>query len=348
MLSATANRCRAAYLGMQQDGWFHTRAQQLKDDGSSWVDLQDNKSNNKVECSNDKGVHGDLDADIVDTGTNTYARNGAASGSRWGRSSASNLVSWGSMPYYSFYSGNYINWLALTTPTGRTQTRLEIVQQVAMDTIDKLDGVNLGLMRYSRDADGGMVTYPVSELTATSKQDMKDLIKSYTAAGNTPLSETFYEAYSYLAGKDVKYGVDSSDEFGKFPSVAGSRVGNDPAGKTYDSPMDYSCQKTFIVYLTDGLPTSDTSASSDIQNLLDKEVDDKGQPVGDKCDAKGPDGTDNGKCMVQLAGYMNRNDLSSSVIGKQNVTTYVIGFGDEIATSKGYLDAIAAAGGGKS
>src|ERR1044071_9181372 len=89
--------------------------------------------------------------------------------------------------------------------------------------------------------------------------------------------------------------------FGKFPSVAGSRVNGDINSKNYDSPMDYSCQKTFIVYLTDGLPTSDTDANSDIQNLLDNEYvldPATNKPtttkVGEKCVDKGPDGTDNG------------------------------------------------------
>ena len=356
-VSTLANRCRAAYLSIQQDGWYHGRFQQISDDGKSWVDLMSTHPDNKLECQGDNGVHGDLDPSLVDGGSNLYPRNGSST-TRWGKNGSTGQLSWtssGGRPYYSFYSGNYVNWLNQTTPTGRTKTRLQIVQEVATKTIEGLSGVNLGLMRYSRDADGGMVTYPVSELTATTKVDMEKLINGYTAGGNTPLSETFFEAYHYLHGDDVDYGTDSTDENGKFPSVAGSRVGADINSKKYDSPMDFSCQKTFIVYLTDGLPTSDTDASSDIQNLLDKEyvldpVTNKPTTtkVGDKCDDKGPDGTDNGECMVQLAGYMQRQDMrpDAEVIGLQNVTTYVIGFGSEIATSKDYLDRIATAGGG--
>ncbi|HKW84887.1 MAG TPA: hypothetical protein VJN68_14140, partial [Burkholderiaceae bacterium] len=311
-INATANRCAALYAGMQQDGWYHGRFQQLVDDGSYWQDLVNSKPDNKIECAADMGVHGDLDPSIVDTGSNLYARNGSGT-NRWGRSTSAGQIVWasrsGSKPQYSMYSGNYVNWINQTVASGRTKTRLQIVQEVASKTIDGLSGVNLGLMRYSRDADGGMVTYPVSELTTASKTAMKALINGYTAAGNTPLSETFFEAYHYLHGDNVDYGLDSTDNSGLFPSVAGSRVNADINSKKYDSPMDYSCQKTFIVYLTDGLPTSDTDANSDIQNLLDNEVDDKGNKVGAKCDDKGPDGTDNGKCMVQLSGYMNRGDL---------------------------------------
>jgi len=341
MFTKAANRCRAAYLSMQQDGWYHGQFQQISDDTKSWVDLMTDHPDNKVECQEDNGNHGDLDPSVKDTGTNTYPRNGSST-SRWGRNGATGQMDWTNKAQYSVYSGNYVNWLNQTTKSGRTKTRLQIVQQVASDTIDKLTGVNLGLMRYDRNADGGMVTYPVSELTATSKQEMKDMINGYKPGGNTPLSETYYESYLYLSGGDVKYGTDSQDENGAFPSVAGSRVGNDPKGKTYDSPMDFSCQKTFIVYLTDGLPTSDTNANSAIQGLLDKEG------KGEKCPDNGPDNkTDDGKCMVNLAGYLARHDMRSDVTGDQTATTYVIGFGDEIAESKDYLDAIATAGGGK-
>ncbi|MEZ5459550.1 MAG: PilC/PilY family type IV pilus protein [Steroidobacteraceae bacterium] len=49
--------------------------------------------------------------------------------------------------------------------------------------------------------------------------------------------------------------------------------------------------------------------------------------------------------MVALARYLNSADLNTAVIGRQSVKTYMIGFGEDIATSKDFLDEIAAAGG---
>ena len=49
--------------------------------------------------------------------------------------------------------------------------------------------------------------------------------------------------------------------------MAGSRVGNVVTAKKYDSPMDFSCQTTTIVYLTDGLPTEDVDATASIDAL---------------------------------------------------------------------------------
>ncbi len=69
---------------------------------------------------------------------------------------------------------------------------------------------------------------------------------------------------------------------------------------------------------------------------------------GATCPARGPDGSANGACLVNLAGYMFNHDMRGNVTGKQVVTTYVVGFGDDIAESADYLEDVATAGGGKS
>ena len=129
----------------------------------------------------------------------------------------------------------------------------------------------------------------------------------------TPLSETLYEATQYLRGGAVDFGNNSrlSPNSGDaFPSVAASRqAGN---SNLYDSPMDLNCQKTYIVFLTDGLPTSDNEADAEIQTL-----------TGATCS-----GTGDGRCLEELSGYLFSSDLRADVAGQQNVTSYWIGFGD--------------------
>ena len=114
---------------------------------------------------------------------------------------------------YVFYTGNYVNWA--TPGNGNstiTQTRLQIVQQAAKDTIDQLaaaNNTNVGLMRYSNNttqgcdntasAEGGMVLQPVGPVAANAATT-KTLIDAINASGCTPLSETMYEAYQYLSG----------------------------------------------------------------------------------------------------------------------------------------------------
>ena len=99
--------------------------------------------------------------------------------------------------------------------------------------------------------------------------------------------------------------------------------------------MDYCCQKTFIVYLTDGLPTDDTESNDEIEALPDFATDgfvsDAEGGGGAKCPADGPGWRPSsepadGRCMVNLAGYMFKHDMRDGVTGKQNVTDLHRGF----------------------
>ncbi len=294
-----------------------------------------------VECLADDGVDGNLTATdpypISGTSTSsTGVWTGVAANSYW--RSANGVAA-------TLYSGNYIAyWNQFRTTT--VGTRMSIMKTAAVNLLNSLSGVNVGLMRYSRNAgdgdlraSGGMVAYPVSPIESNRAQ-LVDAVNAYTAAGFTPLSETLYEAYRYFSGGAVLYGNDSVP----FASVAESR---DPAtsdGADYDSPADISCQKNFIVYLTDGLPTADSESNAAINTL-----------TGGQCDAAGsgsdPSWPDAGICLAALSGYMFNNDLrpDSEVRGQQNVTSYWIGFGDDVAGGAAFdfLQRAAAAGGGR-
>jgi type IV pilus assembly protein PilY1 len=373
-----ANRCQAAYKGLKSDGWWNGRVAQLNatSNATGWIDLQDKQPDRKVECEADASVHGDVNADSNDSGNKKWARDSGTPGdsARWtSNKDATGVIDWdgnkkagiAAKNRVNFYSANYINWFNLPEDKkgggSIIKTRMEIVKEVANKVIDKLTDVNLGLMRYSNnaandndelEAQGGMVTYAISPLTTTSRTAMKTLINSYTPDGWTPLSETLYEAQQYLGGGSVVFGDTSAPS----KSVKESRTGGLSTSKTYESPMDYSCQSTFVVYLTDGLPTQDTQADKAIQELPNFGAegfvptsaggggsDAKGNAV---CPAKGPE-TTSGRCMVNLAGYMHNHDYNTTVGGKQTITTYIVGFGSEITASKAYLDNIAKAGGGR-
>lgn len=350
------NRCRASYTTMQAQGQWIGRAQQVTS-GGGWGNL--GSTSRKVECADDHGIHGDRLASDGPSNESKYARSSGG----WTNSPS---LSWNNKQQYAFYSANYMNWYH-GTEEGSAETRLEIVQKVAKQLITDLEGVNLGLMRYSVNtkrstepddylARGGMVTYPISELTPAAKEAMIDQISSWRPNGYTPLSETYYEAYQYLSGGSVVFGNNSTDGDNPMPSVAASRVGNTLTSNTYDSPMDYNCQRTFVVYLTDGLPTQDEEATAAIQALPNfatdgyVAVEDGGN--GSQCPAKGPSGNEqggedaDGRCMINLAAYMYNHDMHA-MPGKQNVITYVVGFGDDIVASADYLENIAKAGGGE-
>ena len=145
-------------------------------------------------------------------------------------------------------------------PTG-FKTRLEIVQDVATDLLDTINDVNVGLAYFNRNTDtsndGGRIAYAIEDIE-TARGPIQAVINGLVPDGNTPLSETLYEAAQYFTGGRVTYGT---------ASVAASREPGDSS--LYHSPIDYNCQKNFIVYLTDGEPTRDDAADSAIVNMTD-------------------------------------------------------------------------------
>ena len=264
---------------------------------------------------------------------------------------------------YTIYSGNYLNWYNFSTTT-TIGTRISVVQQAASNLINSLSNVNIGLMRYSNDvsangrlsadqaAQGGMVVYPVSPIS-TNRTSLVSALNSYDADGWTPLSETMYEAYLYFSGSAVHFGNSSIVSGAPFPSVPASRVGGVATSDTYQSPIQYSCQKNFIVFLTDGLPTQDNQADSLIASLpneatLGGPCDDTTQPPFSNLPGGWGPAATAGKCLSALTKYMFNTDLSASLNGQQNLQTYFIGFGNDpgLAEAFGFLQAASSKGGG--
>jgi len=334
-----AFKCNAAIQAFTTAGFYVAdRAAQWRGNPLRWRGINGNTSNSFwVECRADAGIHGD-----GMNGLKLWAADGPLVGP-WTPLSALQ-IGWnqnGANNSYVFYSANYINWLRNASTI--VQTRLEIVQQVAKATIDELvvaDNVNVGLMRFSNNTDGGCSNTATAEggmmlreinAVAANATAMKNDIDAMNADGCTPLSESMYEAYLYWSGSAVDYGINSRSSpgsGGSMPSVLSSRQSAPNTG-LYQSPLAISCQKNFIVLLTDGLPTSDNSANTEIQSL-----------IGGNCAGSG-----DGRCLEEIAQYMYENDVRPSLAGLQNVTTYTIGFGPEVSGSAALQNTAAGAGG---
>ncbi|MGH8243710.1 MAG: pilus assembly protein [Steroidobacteraceae bacterium] len=329
--------CNAAAATMADAGYYVAdRAAQWRGSPKRWRNINgSNASDAWVECRADAGIHGN--------GVNTSRLWASDSSGPWS-SVSSQQIGWnqnGAGSGYVFYTGNYINWLN----NGGTiiQSRLEIMKIVASQTIAQLaasDQVNVGLMQFSNNtndgcsntatSEGGMVLEPIGPV-GTNSAAMLDAIDDLNADGCTPLSETMYEAYLYLSGGNVDYGLNSR----KFPGSGGSQpsvlTSREAAPNTgdYKSPLTESCEKNFIVLLTDGLPTADNSANTEVEAL-----------IGGSCT-----GTGNGRCLDDMSKYMYENDIRPSLAGLQNVTTYTIGFGPEVNSSQLLQNTASLAGG---
>lgn len=234
------------------------------------------------------------------------------------------------------------------------KTRLQVVKDVTNELVEELrlsDDVNIGLMHFdaapsTNNEEGGMIAIPAGRASTTAASFIAELNRLY-AASNTPLSESFYEAALYMKGATPKFGngTNAAYEDGNDwtnpskPSVAASK-----SGSTYKSPIQYSCQKSNIILLTDGQPTYDNSANNDIRALINTSGAANTLHQASTCRNPGTNSSSrSGECMPHLAEHLANQDASNSQPGKQTVNTYTIGF----ATNQTLLEDTAAAGNGR-
>lgn len=275
--------CDAA-SSLEVTGYYLGRVSQNR---SGWQDdITNNNVTDFVECEVDNGVHGQITGD-----SNVWA---SSNNGPWSIDSADS-IDWGSVGLSTvLYSGNYLNYFIVSEDT--IVTRLSVMQDVITSLLNSISGVNVGLMRFSENWEGGMVVGAMDDID-TNRDSLIAALDAMTARGSTPLSETYYEAAMYYQGNDVDYGLTSTP----IESVPESRIGD-----LYKSPILEECQKNYVVLLTDGNPVADYLSSTRLNKLnIDSCV---------------------GNCLDEIAKSIGTNDQSSVVRRDQFVSTYTIGF----------------------
>jgi len=356
---ASKNVCQASVSPLQSSGFYQDRlAYWQDDDHQRWQRLSDDENNAYVECQQDEGLHG-----ITAESGARYIADGDQGA--WTSNEAQSL-DWRSVgASYSLYSANFLNWQQQSSTTLRS--RLDIVKEVVANVVDSSTNINVALMRFDHNGEGGMTSFAMQDV-ATARDAFKARLNEYQAGGVTPLSETLYEASLYFRGNAVDYGLNSyGNDWQLEPSVLSSRGADNAA--LYQSPIAFQCQKNFVILLTDGEPTSDISANEKIPALPgffeatgktscsgrredddddhDGDDDDDDDDDGDDDDDHGGDDDDDhderklqlrssnsdegkdGECLDELAQYLANSDQSSDFSGDQTVTTYTIGFQSE-------------------
>lgn len=317
------------------------------------------------------------------------------------------------------YTGNFLNWYFCTGAAPNcnaganfdanakrkpgASTRLEIARSASKNIVDSLDKVRVGLARYNSASSGagGELVVQVGDNTSTQKTTLKTAIDAFSPSGTTPLAETLSGIGSYFA--KVPSGTTAvnltlhPDKSGMTPTYLnqstaaasaifdgdGASLRNGVAGTpTITAPIQYSCQKSFAVLMTDGRPQGDQSvsgvgavANSSLCDYLgiigscptsgSSQYGRKGAANGTGADAAYHVNGSNKQLHIgdahdyesQGSDYLDdvaaalyeidlRPDLTKLSGMKNNVLTYAIGFADEQAISDPLLKEAAAAGGG--
>ncbi len=280
-----------------------------------------------VDCQADDPSNG------LTTGDNNRPKNATSLPAY--TTSSSQAIGWGGRPRFKLYSGNYMNYIS-NAALQDSVTRIEAAQFAVNQIIDANPSIRFGLMVFNRNDttahSGGRVIFKIDTMDAARRTTMHSVVDSTVANGNTPLAETLWEAYRYFSGQTVDFG-DNDTGVTPLRDLTAEVGGTASTGGTYISPFQFSCQKAYIVYVTDGDPTSDSDANTKIQTL-----------IGHNCDAA------NGvsSCLDDLAGWMHTNDANSTLPDPQTVNTFTVGFGGGISASgRQLLIDTAAKGGGE-
>ena len=228
---------------------------------------------------------------------------------------------WGLDEAYTWYSAHYMDWLYDSSQQVVDRTRIEIAQDVISSIVAANTGIDFGLMEFNGGwsnptANGGRVLHRIIENMSTSDRDnVVNLVDDMKAGGSTPLCETSYEAYLYLAGKHLKWGADRDTTRSNWDEIPRDTSAELSSGK-YDSPVT-GCAYTYVIIMTDGEPKLDQSANDLIEALSGKTCSNYPNYNGDQ----------EKHCLPELAEYMANNDLDGDPTnGNQFGITYTIGF----------------------
>ncbi|MCH7831111.1 MAG: PQQ-binding-like beta-propeller repeat protein [Proteobacteria bacterium] len=304
-IAKTSFVCASAAGQVNAIGSYTGVMAQHREKGPKWQTIKDRKLLNTVECADDSGIHGN------GTTGELYAKAGK-SGFEF-TSNAAEEIDWESFPTnltYTLYAGNYLNWRE--NPPLDDIKRIDVVKTVLKKVLSAYDDVNLALVRFNN-TDGGAIIHAMQDLE-TSRASLYGKVDAITAFGNTPLSETLYEAALYWQGMLAHYGELVDDH----PT--------DPDALSVLSPEIYkapptaagSCPRNFNVILTDGLPKNDADTEFLAPTLPGWE-ETLGRTV---CD----DYVNEGDCLDDIAEYLFKHDINPNVVGTQFVKTYAAGF----------------------
>lgn len=258
-------------------------------------------------------------------------------------------------------NGSFSACLGGGTHTLYRRARVTAAQEILREVICQVNAVGevrFGLAQFRRggDPNGGYVVVPANDyldstgnpnvytLNGTSQshgQHLDDAIDDLTGEAWTPLSETLFQVYTYFQsrnGSDRPVGQDGSTVFPEYVyrPCHGCGGGGDYSGAgaptVPDSPVQWACQKNFVVIITDGEPTRDDFDANG--NNTDRGFNSFGSLVGDF----NPDGeTETGVLPSEGTAYLDdiarfmqqtdfRPDLPAHAGLEQVIDVYTVGF----------------------
>jgi type IV pilus assembly protein PilY1 len=226
------------------------------------------------------------------------------------------------------------------------RNRLSAAKQVVLDTICRVEATKavrfgLAVFRAPNDTDdidpnGGYLEVGIADNTPAHASDLEASIANSKADTSTPLGETLFQVYTYFMGRDDGEQGPGATGGTTFPKYRYSRSPSDAGGKydeggppnVPDDPLDFSCQKNFVIIITDGEPTMDDfdQDPGSTAHGFDEIEDLVGDYDGDGETEIPGNSDEQGFYLDDIAKLMNEKDFRPDLDGNQTIDTYTIGF----------------------
>jgi Tfp pilus tip-associated adhesin PilY1 len=214
------------------------------------------------------------------------------------------------------------------------------------------DRVRFGVAAFDEntDAPGGWVRAGVDNYS-TNATTLNTAISAIEGNAWTPLAESLFKVYTYFMSRtdaDRPFGVNGSTRFPKYQYRAsdGANTASPPGDplKCPPSNTPCSCQKNFVILITDGAPTQDNFAitGGGNSNTTGRTVgfsDFVPRLVGDfnaDGEVEQPAGSSGWLYLDDLAKFMATRDFRPDLTGSQTIDVYTVGFatgGDPVANA---------------
>ncbi|HEX4975724.1 MAG TPA: hypothetical protein VFV48_07565, partial [Pseudomonadales bacterium] len=258
-----------------------------------------------------------------------------------------------SLRYYSYsYSGNYLNWyfsnsnqsgpntslstINLTSSiTGvrrsDAKTRMEVAKSSLSILIsNSLTHTYVGLTTFDSSSVGASVVVDLDKIdTGTHKTNLLNKINTLGAYGGTPLTSTLAQVGRYFVKSGGAY-YGSSPNVSKKTNIHDLFTIEPKEGAASKDYITSACQKSFIVTMTDGEPSSDTKYNTELGKWADNQT------------SEDNDFDDVAAAMFDID-FKYSGDGTKPDDFKNNIVNYTIGF--ELNTT--LLENAAKLGGGK-
>ncbi len=207
------------------------------------------------------------------------------------------------------------------------------------------------------DANGGYVGVELDRSNPSHASELESHIKNTVMGTDSPLAEALFQVYTYFMPRVLTDMPKGADGILSFPRYQYAKDGDWEALSTKwtADPMEYPCQKTYVVVVTDGTPDRD---DFDLELTLDEATGFASFPslIGDYHD-EGGDGVADAELpgnpeetswyLDDIAKYMQDNDFrpDADFPDDQVIDVYTVGFASD-ATTNSFLQMTADVGNG--